>query len=214
MEHVSAVSWNGRTWFARHTRQPGSPHSSLTQLVQGLYQTHTGARFILRKRILTTEEMIPMNRGMVKTAAQRATTVPALEVQPDWIPVSFTNNYRIVKVSGDAVQAARELAGRARRTGELYQRDRPVACVLIGPDGALLGGAGNTSADNRTCHAEVNLLQTIGRVPEGSTLVTTLEPCRMCQGMILAVDPRMKVRYLESDQQPEVPWKIDSCLHV
>lgn len=214
MEHVSAVSWNGRTWFARHTLVAGAPHSSLTQLVQGLYQTHTGARFILRKRILTTEPMTPINRGMVKTAAQRATTVPELAVQDDWIPVSFHNTYRTVEVSGDPMEAARSLAGRARREGALYQRDRPVACVLVGPDGALLGGAGNTSADNRTCHAEVNLLQSIARVPPGSTLYTTLEPCRMCQGMILAVDPGLRVRYLESDQQPEVPWKIDCAQHV
>lgn len=209
--NVSAVTWRERTFYARLAQVPGAPHSSLTQLVQGVWEAEPAqARAILRRRILTTDALSPMNWGMVKTAAQRVSVVAAVAPAEGWRLVSFVNEYRIVEVSGEPMEAARGLAGAARREGELYRRDRPVGCVLQGPDGALLGGAANTNRDNRTCHAEVNLLQGLsGAVPAGSTLFTTLEPCRMCQGMILAVAPDLRVRYLEADGVPEVPWTLD-----
>lgn len=211
MEGLSTVTWNARTFYARSALAAGQPSSSVTRLIQGIWETETAqARAILRKRIHTTEQLTPMNWGMVKTAAQRISVVPAVEPHDDWQPVAFDNPFRIMEVSGDAMTAARALAGNARRDGELFRRDRPVGCVLVAAGGELLGGAFNTNRDNRTLHAEVNLLQALGcLVPAGATLYTTLEPCRMCQGMIVSCAPGLKVRYAESDAVPEVPWTLD-----
>lgn len=216
METISAVTLGDRTWFSRHAAVPGAPHSSITQLVQGIWQAEPGqARAILRKRIFTTGELSPMDRGMVKTAAQRVSVVERLEVRPEWQRVSFANVFTPVELSPELValhplDLARALAGLARRVGDLYLRDRPVGCVLEAASGERLAWAHNTNRDNRTLHAEVNLLQTLrAPVPPGARLITTLEPCRMCQGMIVSCAPGLRVRYAERDRVPEVPWRLD-----
>lgn len=83
----------------------------------------------------------------------------------------------------------------------------PVGAVVIGPDGSVLGRAGNdreASADP-TAHAEVLALRRAAKVCgrwrlTGCTLVVTLEPCTMCAGAAVlarvdrvvygAVDPK------------------------
>ncbi len=83
----------------------------------------------------------------------------------------------------------------------------PVGAVVIGPDGSVLGRAGNdreASADP-TAHAEVLALRQAAKVCgrwrlTGCTLVVTLEPCTMCAGAAVlarvdrvvygAVDPK------------------------
>ena len=81
---------------------------------------------------------------------------------------------------------ALELAGRARRAGEV-----PVGAVLVLGDAVVGQGHNASSARNDpTAHAEVLALrdacQRIGnyRVP-GATLYCTVEPCLMCLGAAL-----------------------------
>ncbi len=77
-----------------------------------------------------------------------------------------------------ALQEARQAAAR----GEV-----PVGAVVLGPDGAVLGQAGNeTEARNDpTAHAELLSLRAaaarlgVPRLPD-CDLVVTLEPCPMC----------------------------------
>lgn len=76
----------------------------------------------------------------------------------------------------------------ARDEGEV-----PVGAVIVGPDGAVLGRGRNriVSAADPTGHAErlaiVDACGAVGapRLPEGSLLAVTLEPCAMCAGAIV-----------------------------
>ena len=77
--------------------------------------------------------------------------------------------------------------------------DVPVGCVVVGPDGAVVGrGRNRREADgDPTAHAEVLALRdaaaTLGRWRlDDCTLVVTLEPCPMCAGaIVLARVPRV-----------------------
>jgi tRNA(adenine34) deaminase len=80
------------------------------------------------------------------------------------------------------------LAEDANRDGEV-----PVGAVIAGPDGRLLGEGRNApvASHDATAHAEVNALRAacaaLGnyRLPEGSTIYVTLEPCVMCAGALV-----------------------------
>lgn len=71
--------------------------------------------------------------------------------------------------------------------------DVPVAALVFGPDGTLLGqGVNRRAADaDPTAHAEIVAIRAaavaLGRWRlDGSTLVSTLEPCVMCAGALVA----------------------------
>ena len=70
--------------------------------------------------------------------------------------------------------------------------DVPVGCVVLGPDGAVVGrGRNEREADgDPTAHAEILALRDAARSLgewrlSGCTLVVTLEPCTMCAGAIV-----------------------------
>jgi tRNA(Arg) A34 adenosine deaminase TadA len=81
------------------------------------------------------------------------------------------------------LRLAAQLAAESRARG-----DHPFGALLVGPEGEVLLGAGNTfSVDGGLGHAETNLAREAARRwgPEflaGCTLVTTVEPCCMCAG--------------------------------
>lgn len=85
-------------------------------------------------------------------------------------------------------------AAQAPATGDV-----PVGCVVVGPDGQVLGAGRNArEADgDPTAHAEVVAIRaaagTLGSWRlDGCTLVVTLEPCTMCAGaIVLARLPRL-----------------------
>ncbi|GAB3678912.1 tRNA adenosine(34) deaminase TadA [Angustibacter aerolatus] len=70
--------------------------------------------------------------------------------------------------------------------------DVPVGCVIVGPDGEVLGaGRNRREADHDpTAHAEVLALRAASASLgswrlDGCTLYVTLEPCPMCAGAIV-----------------------------
>ena len=70
--------------------------------------------------------------------------------------------------------------------------DVPVGCVVVSPDGAVIGrGRNRRVADGRaTAHAEIEAINeacaALGSWRlEGCTLYVTLEPCPMCAGAII-----------------------------
>ncbi|MET9023528.1 nucleoside deaminase [Actinopolymorpha sp. NPDC004070] len=70
--------------------------------------------------------------------------------------------------------------------------DVPVGCVVLGPDGAVLGRGRNAreATGDPTAHAEVLAIREAAvRRGEwrlsGCTLVVTLEPCTMCAGALV-----------------------------
>jgi tRNA(Arg) A34 adenosine deaminase TadA len=70
--------------------------------------------------------------------------------------------------------------------------EAPVGAVLAAADGTLLASAGNAPIAERdpTAHAEIRAVRMacagLGnyRLPPGSTLYVTLEPCAMCAGAL------------------------------
>jgi len=87
-----------------------------------------------------------------------------------------------------AMDRALELARLARERDEV-----PVGAVVIGPDGEPLAEAHNETETLRdpTAHAERLALARAcaacgtTRLPEGSLLAVTLEPCAMCAGALV-----------------------------
>jgi len=71
--------------------------------------------------------------------------------------------------------------------------ETPVGAVVLGPDGEVLGAAGNSPIGHHdpTAHAEILALRQatsrIGnyRLPPGTLLAVTLEPCLMCLGAMI-----------------------------
>lgn len=88
---------------------------------------------------------------------------------------------------------------------------RPIAAVLTDREGRFLAWAINSSASNKTLHAEVNLIQGYcrhvgGTLPVGAQIFTTLKSCKMCAGMIwnAAANPlAVRVYYAEFDPGPK-----------
>ncbi|WP_406284907.1 tRNA adenosine(34) deaminase TadA [Embleya sp. NBC_00896] len=70
--------------------------------------------------------------------------------------------------------------------------DVPVGCVVLGPDGTVVGRGRNEreAAGDPTAHAEIVALREAAKALgewrlSGCTLVVTLEPCTMCAGAIV-----------------------------
>jgi tRNA(adenine34) deaminase len=87
----------------------------------------------------------------------------------------------------DLMQPALDQAFAAGARGEA-----PAGAAVFGPDGCVLGLAGNESvaANDPTAHAEVLALRRAGAAVgnyrlTGSILVATVEPCLMCLGALV-----------------------------
>ncbi len=87
----------------------------------------------------------------------------------------------------DYMREALELARACVPDGDI-----PVGCVVVSPDGQIIGrGRNRREADHRaTAHAEIEAIeQACAAVGSwrlsGCTLYVTLEPCPMCAGAII-----------------------------
>ena len=87
----------------------------------------------------------------------------------------------------DYMRAALELAAQAAAEGEV-----PVGCVVVGPDGRIIGRGRNRREEERsvTGHAEIEAMLQAEKVLnnwrlDGCSLYVTLEPCPMCAGAML-----------------------------
>ena len=85
------------------------------------------------------------------------------------------------------MREALDLAREAADCGEV-----PVGCVIVGPDGAILGRGRNRreEAHDATAHAEIEAIRQASAALgdwrlEDCTLFVTLEPCPMCAGAII-----------------------------
>ena len=87
----------------------------------------------------------------------------------------------------ESMELALSLAREAMDHGEV-----PVGCVVLGPDGTVIGRGRNRREEtgDATAHAELEAIREACRALEnwrleGCTLVVTLEPCPMCAGAII-----------------------------
>ena len=223
--------------FARGEKA-GSPFTATTNLIQGIYESRPEvARKVLRARIWATREPGPFTHGMVKVAARRltapveprgggATPAPAREeircerrARTGDLGTLSREGSCTKKSEDDWLKLAASLVGERRVGRPLFELDRAVGAVLVSPDGELWAASANTNASNRTYHAEVNVLTDAwllhkSKLPRGTRLYATLQPCKMCAGLAweLAEEPgALEVYYALEDPGPAAR---DSVLEV
>lgn len=226
---LAYVTFEDVTYFSKSTpvypeRHDKCPHSATTQLIQGIWESYPkNALLILRQPIFTDEPPTPLVQGVVKIAAKRMRAISSEEAsiflasQSTRQEIIFTPRFQPPEIDFQHLRTPQQIAKHLatlslRNSPSLHKNDRAVGAVLVSKDNQILALAHNTNAKNRTLHAEVNLVQwwwqTHKRpLPAGSRLITSLEPCKMCVGMVtscLEAPHDFRLEYLENDRGPAV----------
>lgn len=190
------------------TRAPTEPRSPLSELVRAVWALDPGrAHARLRQRLRVTSPPAPFDLDLVPVAARRWALVdPApgptppirlLAPPPDPAGLPVPEGARPL---GDWVGWVLAARGPAADPAARATADRPVAAVLVAADGRALGAAHNRGSTDRSAHAEWLLLRRQWPVAPGSTLVTTLQCCRLCAAAWAACAPAdVGVVYVEPD---------------
>ncbi len=199
------------------------PTSAVFDLVQGLREL-PNAEARVRRRIWATSPERGLDRAVVQVVARRCTSAVhplagALEVEAREVgglaeqarQRAATLATKVIDAVCEPVEVLRELEAHAHSEGPRHTWDRPLAAVLVDPGGRVLLGARNLAGGNRTLHAEVVLAQTWwarhGAFPAGSTVVCSLQSCRMCAAcLVAAAGDGFAVRYLRAD-----PGRLARC---
>lgn len=214
MQPWASVTHAGQTWVTRRAAlETHCPHTPLTDLIQGIYAQHPrNARAILRNRIQLGYPPTALCLSMLKVAAKRwqhvSTEAPEGESLPPptaWLAPLAPSRLQNLSEAPRLLQALLPLPGPTRALSA-----RAVSAVLLSPRLEVLAAARNSNTQERTRHAELELIQGYWArdrkpIPSGSLLVVSLKPCRMCAAAIAraAEDIRtLKVLYLEDDPGP------------
>ncbi len=183
--------------------------SPVTRLIAGVNATFGEERYrYLRRRIFCDGEISTWDRNLVKVCAKRIT---ACHDSTNDYTAHVTSATRVVDVGmdllaekdserctqaigslithRDAMILTAQLAASEQEKfseAKLHQAPRSVACILVDRGGQILGANVNSNAGQQMRHAEVNLLLSLTErgIPFGSTLFTSLKPCRMCAAAI------------------------------
>ncbi len=197
---------DGGVWALRHRRAGDEPRSPLLELARAVWARDPGcAHLRLRGRIRLTSPPAPFDADVAAVVARRFAVVPPEPgASPDvtWLaPPPEPDGALAVPPGARSVAdwlAWAEASLPAAAPSEIRATaDRPVVAVLVGPDGSALGAARNAAGRDRTAHAEVVLLRRVhGSIPGGSTLVVTLQCCRMCAALwATCAPPDLRVVY-------------------
>jgi tRNA(Arg) A34 adenosine deaminase TadA len=221
---IAFLSFQNQIYYSSVSFTPYRPISALTTLIQGIYEKYpVQAKSIIRNRIYSTASSSAMDYGMIKVAAKRFTN-PVIcsekvsDLFLDKVLIHFVPSSRadwpfhipIPTNSSEMIHTIQKLRHTVSHNFHLYDSDRPIAALLVSQDDKVLAWGTNSNSKNKTLHAEVNMLQSFylkkqAPLPPGSTIYTTLKPCKMCAGMIWssALDPSsIQVLYLEDDLGP------------
>jgi tRNA(Arg) A34 adenosine deaminase TadA len=173
------------------------------------------AHAALRARIRSTSVVTALDRAVAQVAAKRVVQVAAgpgaVRAVRMLGPELSRADARIETASwsppderpDDVVAYVRALVPEPEPVARAV-RDRPVAAVLLDRDGRVRWAGRNAGAENRVLHAELVLLlswhRAHGPVPDGWQLATSLQPCRMCAALAVALAAgRLGVGYVEAD---------------
>ncbi len=228
MKQLAYLIHEGKTYLVQRERSTFEPSSAVTDLIQTLWQQFgSDALKIVREPIFHTGELTEMDHGMISVSAKRTRRLTGtiesimaglgknvLEISDKMEVLSL--NFESPKQKLDipsAMHIAEKVAALCNNTDrdlKMAERNRAIGAVLLDPNGEVLAVGANNAGKDRTRHAEVNLLQSYFQknkkpVPVGSTLVTTMKPCKMCGGMLwtAAEDPlSLKIVYKEFDPGP------------
>ncbi len=219
LRHGNRVFWAQGPSLVEGSYAPETP---VSRLVQGLYERYPAeARKIVRNRIFILGAKTAYCDGVIRVAAKRVSPslpdlaslreLPWEEVPSRLPPLQIKRPEPTVYTPQDALDLCAQVEAKIpQKTSERFKADRPVAAVLLDAEGRLFGKGANGGSVNRTHHAEIGAVysawaHTGQRIPAGSTLVTTLKPCRMCAGLIwwFCEDrTQLKVIYRDFDPGP------------
>jgi Bd3614-like deaminase len=172
------------------------------------------AHATLRRRVRVTSPPDELDRAAAQVVARR---VSAVEPAPGPLPAPVRDlsseleraldrsraaalDPGVDQVPADEAAFLRALIPPAEDRPRV-ERDRPVAAVLLGDGGRVVSAARNAGAHNRVLHAEVGLVLAYGGSLAGMTVLTSLQPCRLCAALLVrrAGEGPLAVRYLEAD---------------
>ncbi|BBH54174.1 Bd3614 family nucleic acid deaminase [Fluviispira sanaruensis] len=204
------ISFANKIFYAQSTLEPKKPYSPVTILIQGIYREYPEiALTILRNKIFTNYPPTEMCLGMVKVTAKRIAYINNFSdqnilihdqtfeitlqkkdknLQEELTFISEKYDYKH-KNEFDFMYIAQNLAKEIIIEKEKYDSCRQVACLLIDSNRNILSFGLNENSKNKTLHAEINMIQKFYNqfrqaIPKGSSIYTTLKPCKMCAGMI------------------------------
>lgn len=160
---------------------------------------------VLRCRIHTTTSINDFDAAVIKLGAKRcsydASPDPGLLTgaidlsdltvgDPTADRTQMLGGLGVTLSEGDAIRACQMLTETVPLEPERFASPRPVAALAVDRAGRLLGAAVNNNVVNRLCHAEFNLVFAhfvSDLIPAGSTIYTSLSPCRMCAALLARV---------------------------
>jgi len=205
------------------TNEDGAPHrTAVSNLIRGIWRVDPDrALGLLRNRIFTDHPLTPVCEGMIKVAGKRFQSLTPAEWESRFS--GFEGAHRLlgpshVGVNDHAFDPAPALPADLLAQFRSMARGIPaVSALLLDPDGHPLLGSWSRTSEDRTAHAEVNLVAAWfqrhrGPAPRGSTLHVSLRPCAMCAAQILALSPEpgsLRVVFHEEDPGPA---SKNSCL--
>jgi tRNA(Arg) A34 adenosine deaminase TadA len=226
-KNIAYVRHENSVYFSDCNLVPGVPFTPLTHLVQGIFERLGPNSFtILRKPIYTTYKPTETCIGMIKTAAKRhrfsdlKTFQNLIQSAANPIKIEYANPYSPPKLNFESgllspMKLATQLRDAIPKNKKRYLQNRPVSSVLVNKDGEIIFYAENSNAENKTLHAEVNLIQGYwakykNPIPKDAVIFSTLQPCPMCAGLIFDVLKPNKpcVFYLDPDTGPLVKKSI------
>ena len=201
---------------------PFRSQTAVTRLIRGIWRTRPDrALSLLRCRIFTDAPLTPACEGMIKVAGKRFEMISAAEwtsrisdfggtkIKLESIPTE-TDRHEFNLESGSPIRTLNRLRDRAG--------GRPaVSALLVDASGKSLLGAWSRTDEDKTAHAEVNLVQAWFHhhptpAPRGSTLHVSLRPCAMCAGQLLALAEEPGALRVVFHEEDPGPASKNSCL--
>lgn len=195
----------------------------LTELIDRVYGSQPEARRVLRRPLHLNYEPSPLERTYLKIGAKRVKVLPPDEARltlsklnPLPLP-AWTRTPSEAAAINPVGETLSELLKLIPTQGERYLNDRPVAAMIVGPNGARLATSLNSNSRIRTLHAERNLLTSLRAnghrsIPAGSTVLVSLKPCRMCAELLAASAQDIRsIQWIYSEDDPG-PLAQNTCL--
>ncbi len=228
-------------YYTRFPQNAKAPSSAVIKLLQNIFEIKMDLSFfILRNKIYTTSEFSYQDHGMVKVLAKKVhfglqavhlpeandvlhhfhfVSVAADEeiicssrFRSELIPRDPSMIYGEEQIENELVKLTLSQA----RGSVLHDYDRPIAAVLVNPQGQPEWWCVNSSSKNKSLHAEVNLIQGVyesqkGKIPQGFSIYVTHKPCKMCAGMIFDAcedSAKIQLRYLNNVTGCRSRWTV------
>jgi len=182
MKHVSSIR-NPSTSSAGMFEEPSfGSDTALSEQLKTVFTTHTTLKPRHEFEVPANIEDLPMNTLITD--------------------VSVLDEFFMYLV----MEMARRAFGRSgfhERNRSAAHYGKNIASLLVDEFGTVLSWGVNTNQSGKWRHAEVNTLLSFvkgtgGKIPDGATLYTTLEPCEMCAGMIKHLSNGSTIRVIQA----------------